>query len=100
MTGPLVELTVRESIAIVRLDRADRLNALSDEVLRDFEDALDRVEAPACRAIVVTGTGRAFCAGADLGSCSTGWTRARSRSWRSCGGPGSCSAGSKPHRCR
>jgi enoyl-CoA hydratase/carnithine racemase len=67
VTGPLVELTVRESIAIVRLDRADRLNALSDEVLRDFEDALDQVDALACRAIVVTGTGRAFCAGADLG---------------------------------
>jgi enoyl-CoA hydratase/carnithine racemase len=67
VTASLVDLTVRDSIALVRLDRADRLNALSDELLRDFENALDRVDASDCRGIVVTGTGRAFCAGADLG---------------------------------
>jgi enoyl-CoA hydratase/carnithine racemase len=65
--GPLVDLAVRDSIAIVRLDRPDRLNALSDELLGDFETVLDRVDAEAgCRAIVITGNGRAFCAGADL----------------------------------
>ncbi|WP_432847142.1 enoyl-CoA hydratase/isomerase family protein [Amycolatopsis sp. CA-161197] len=63
----LVDLSFRDSIAIVRLDRPDRLNALSDELLADFETALDRIDTESsCRAIVVTGSGRAFCVGADL----------------------------------
>ncbi|MCU1683030.1 MAG: 2,3-dehydroadipyl-CoA hydratase [Amycolatopsis sp.] len=65
--GSLVDLVVRDSIAIVRLDRPDSLNALSDELLGDLETVLDRVDVESgCRAIVITGNGRAFCAGADL----------------------------------
>lgn len=63
----LVELTAAGTVAIVRLNRPERLNALSDDMLRDFETVLDMIDArPGFRAIVVTGYGRAFCAGADL----------------------------------
>ncbi|SEC11778.1 Enoyl-CoA hydratase/carnithine racemase [Rhodococcus pyridinivorans] len=54
-------------IAVIRLNRPDRLNAFTDEMgerliaLFDETDADDDV-----RAVVVTGTGRGFCAGADL----------------------------------
>ena len=54
-------------IAIIRLDKPDKLNAQTDQNLRDLVRALDAVDADdSVRAVVLTGTGRAFCAGADL----------------------------------
>ncbi|CAN5852011.1 hypothetical protein BH23ACT10_BH23ACT10_35970 [soil metagenome] len=52
-------------LAIVRLDRADKLNALSPEMLPDLAEAI-RAHAEAARGLVLTGTGRAFSAGDDL----------------------------------
>lgn len=57
----------REAIAWLRLNRPDAMNALNPEVATALAAALARAEAdPAVRALVVTGTGAAFCAGADL----------------------------------
>ncbi|NKU54363.1 enoyl-CoA hydratase [Rhodococcus hoagii] len=62
-----IRLDVTDGIATITLDRPDRLNACStemkDEIIRAFDhtDASDEV-----RAVIVTGSGRAFCAGADL----------------------------------
>ena len=56
-----------EHYAILRLNRPQRLNALGRGLLREFSDALDDFEEdPAMRCGIVTGTGRAFSAGADL----------------------------------
>lgn len=52
-------------VAIVRLDRPDKLNALSPEMLPDLADAI-RTQADDARGLVLTGTGRAFSAGDDL----------------------------------
>lgn len=58
---------LRGAGAWIRLDRPDALNALSLGLMREFGQALARARADdAVRALVVTGTGRAFCAGADL----------------------------------
>jgi len=55
------------AVAIVTLNRPDRLNALLPGMGRAYAQALRRAEAdPQVRAIVVTGAGRGFCAGADL----------------------------------
>lgn len=55
-------------IATVTLNRPDRLNAVNATVIRELVGALDQADADdAVRAVVVTGAGRAFCAGADLG---------------------------------
>ena len=49
------------------LDRPDKLNAITPAMVASLAAALDDAEAdPDVRAVVVTGTGRAFCAGADL----------------------------------
>lgn len=57
----------RPHVALVTLDRPERLNALTLELLDDFAAVLDRIEADGeCRAVVLTGAGRAFCAGLDL----------------------------------
>jgi enoyl-CoA hydratase/carnithine racemase len=58
-----------DGIARITLHRPDRLNAFTNLMQRELCDAFDRVDAdPDVRAVVVTGSGRAFCAGADLGS--------------------------------
>ena len=54
-------------ITRITLDRPDRLNAISFELVADLHDALDEVAGDAdCRVAVLTGAGRAFCAGLDL----------------------------------
>ena len=55
-----------EAIAQVTFDRPEALNALSPQVLRDVERVLDEVEPRKPRAVVVTGEGKAFIAGADI----------------------------------
>lgn len=64
----LVRCDVQNGVAIVTIDRPDALNALNRDVIEAFGGVLDRIEADAdCRAVVVTGEGRAFVAGADIG---------------------------------
>jgi enoyl-CoA hydratase/carnithine racemase len=55
-------------VALVVIDRPERLNALDDELLLDaLPSALEALSIDASvRAVVITGEGRAFCAGADL----------------------------------
>lgn len=56
-------------VAIVTLNRPERLNAWGPDMAPAFYGAVDRAEQdPAIKVIVVTGAGRAFCAGAHLGS--------------------------------
>ena len=55
-------------IAVVRLHRPDRLNAFTNAMCDRLIAVMDECDADdGVRAVVVTGTGRAFCAGADLG---------------------------------
>jgi enoyl-CoA hydratase/carnithine racemase len=55
------------SVAVVTFDRPDRLNAFTDLMGDQLMAAMDELDADDCvRAIVFTGRGRAFCAGADL----------------------------------
>ena len=57
------------SVAIVTLNRPDRLNALTPEMGPFYAATLQELDAdPSVRAIVVTGAGRGFCSGADLSS--------------------------------
>ena len=64
----LVRLEKQGAVAILTIDRPDALNALNREVIEGIGRALDEVEGDAAiRALVVTGEGRAFVAGADIG---------------------------------
>lgn len=59
---------VADHVATVTLDRPDRLNAFTVTMQRELCSVLDEIDAdPEVRAVVVTGRGRGFCAGADLG---------------------------------
>ncbi len=60
---------VADHIATITLDRPDRLNAFTITMMRELCAALDEIDAdPDVRAVVMTGRGRGFCAGADLGT--------------------------------
>jgi enoyl-CoA hydratase/carnithine racemase len=62
-----IDLDVDGPIATLTLARPERLNAFTVGMLEELLDALDRTDADdAVRAVIVTGAGRAFCAGADL----------------------------------
>mgnify|MGYP000533368559 CR=1 FL=1 len=67
MTYNCIEYTVADHILTLRLNRPDQLNAFTVEMANELEDAFNRAsDDDAVRAIVVTGAGRAFCAGMDL----------------------------------
>jgi enoyl-CoA hydratase/carnithine racemase len=58
---------VNEGIATITLNRPEKLNAFTLEMVEEFLAILDTVDADdSVRAVIVTGQGRAFCAGADL----------------------------------
>ncbi len=57
----------RRQVAILRLNRPERLNALSWELVGDLHEALDSIDRDnRCRVVVLTGAGKGFCAGLDL----------------------------------
>jgi len=68
MTGyTTVDYTVADGILTLTLDRADQLNAFTVTMADELEHAFDRAGSDDdVRAVVVTGRGRAFCAGMDL----------------------------------
>ncbi|GAC1594813.1 MAG: crotonase/enoyl-CoA hydratase family protein [Acidimicrobiales bacterium] len=60
---------VADKTATITLDRPQALNAFTNTMLHELLDAFDRVDADdGVRAVIVTGRGRGFCAGADLSS--------------------------------
>lgn len=69
MTYNSIEYVIADHILTLRLNRPDQLNAFTVEMANELEDAFNRAsEDDDVRAIVVTGNGRAFCAGMDLNS--------------------------------
>jgi enoyl-CoA hydratase/carnithine racemase len=67
MKGKAFTLSVEDGMATITLDRPERMNALTRDDALALVAAFDRTDADDdVRAVIVTGTGRAFCAGADL----------------------------------
>jgi enoyl-CoA hydratase/carnithine racemase len=67
MTGTVLVEDAGDGVRIVTLNRPQRLNAIVPELLEDLIAALQAADRdPAVRAVVLTGAGRAFCAGDDL----------------------------------
>lgn len=66
--SPVLEVShPRPEITVLTLNRPDKLNALSYELVEALHDALDRIAAHhTCRVVVLTGAGRGFCSGLDL----------------------------------
>ena len=62
-----IRYEVDDGVLTITLDRPDRLNAFTTRMMHELIDAFGQADADdAVRAVIVTGAGRAFCAGADL----------------------------------
>ncbi len=69
MAWTTIGFEVADGVATVTLNRPDKLNSFTPELHRELAAALDEIERDArVRAVLLTGAGRAFCAGQDLSS--------------------------------
>jgi len=60
---------IKDKILTVTLNRPERLNAFTGQMMDDLIEAFDKAgKDDDIRVIIVTGAGRGFCAGADLGA--------------------------------
>lgn len=68
MSDPTILLQIADGVALITLNRPDKLNAFTETMHGELAHAFDRIELDrAIRAVVLTGAGRGFCAGQDLG---------------------------------
>jgi 2-(1,2-epoxy-1,2-dihydrophenyl)acetyl-CoA isomerase len=64
----MIRIETHESWHRLTLNRPTKLNALTTEMIGELLEAIDAAEAdPTCRAVVLTGEGRGFCAGQEVG---------------------------------
>ncbi|MFC1965348.1 crotonase/enoyl-CoA hydratase family protein [Chloroflexota bacterium] len=69
-----IKCEISEAILTVTLNRPEKLNAATPVMISELVDALNRADADDdVRVIIVTGAGRAFCAGADLSEAGKTW---------------------------
>ena len=67
MSEPVIKVDVENEVALVTLNRPTAMNALSRELRTAIADTFEKLEAdPAVRVVILTGAGKAFCAGLDL----------------------------------
>lgn len=62
----MIGLQIDEKIALLTINRPDKANSLTRNMLRDLIAHLEELAASDCRAVILTGAGKVFCAGADL----------------------------------
>lgn len=60
-------LSLSDDLARLTLNRPDKLNSFTQQMHEELIEALDEVENSQARALIITGEGRGFCAGQDLG---------------------------------
>jgi methylglutaconyl-CoA hydratase len=71
MTEPIVLYEPRPPAVLITLNRANKLNALSQPLISALAEAFQRAaDDPAARCVILTGAGRVFCAGMDLAELS------------------------------
>ncbi|MGR3623136.1 enoyl-CoA hydratase [Pseudophaeobacter sp.] len=69
----ILERDDKDSIAHLRMNAPERLNALSDEMLAALQAQIDQLKQdPSIKAVILSGAGKAFCAGHDIRQMSAG----------------------------
>jgi enoyl-CoA hydratase len=64
--APMIGVTQAEAVMTIELQRPERRNALNSELVEELREAIQKATAEDVRAVVLTGQGTVFCAGADL----------------------------------
>ncbi|MBX3298971.1 MAG: enoyl-CoA hydratase/isomerase family protein [Acidobacteria bacterium] len=75
MSFETVNYELGGAVAVVTMNRPDALNALSMQLTIDLDAAFRRAVSDGARAVVLTGSGRAFCSGGDLREMRSMWER-------------------------
>lgn len=70
MTYATIKFDIKDGVARITLNRPDKLNSFSDEMHEELRSIMPILEGDDVRAVLITGEGRAFGAGADLSSSS------------------------------
>jgi 2-(1,2-epoxy-1,2-dihydrophenyl)acetyl-CoA isomerase len=71
--GPVLLETIENGVALLVMNRPDKLNALNNELATALNRTFERIgHDESVRVVVLTGAGRAFCAGGDLGAIGKG----------------------------
>ena len=66
MGSGLINFSISHDVGIITLNRPEARNALSTEMFNDLAEAIRSCRSPDVRAVLITGSGEAFCAGADV----------------------------------
>ena len=68
MTSEVLLVERRDHVALLTMNRPESLNAMSQELVAEMHSTLDTIagEFPEIRVVVLTGSGRGFCAGTDM----------------------------------
>ena len=68
-------------VTVITLNRPDRLNAINQQLTQELHDALEQLagEFPETRVVIITGAGRGFCSGADVGDIAVRMTDPKDR---------------------
>jgi len=67
MSYETILFEIRKNIALITLNRPEVLNGLNEQMIVDIRDALNESDGnPEVKAVIITGSGKAFCSGADL----------------------------------
>ena len=72
MSEGYVRISRHDAVLVMELNNPEMLNALSEALIHDMIEALESVDVSASPVIVVTGKGRAFCAGGDVKAMARG----------------------------
>ncbi|WP_137700857.1 enoyl-CoA hydratase-related protein [Marimonas lutisalis] len=72
MVYKTITYEVADGIAVITLNRPDKMNALTSQMRAEIPDAVRHAEPDGARVVVLTGAGGAFCSGQDLGDANAG----------------------------
>ncbi len=70
-----VDYQINENVVVVTMNRPDALNALSLQLTKDLRSAIEKAVEDNARVVILTGKGRAFCAGGDLREMHSMWEK-------------------------
>jgi 2-(1,2-epoxy-1,2-dihydrophenyl)acetyl-CoA isomerase len=69
-----IEITKKDKVAVIKLNRPELLNAVNEQLVWDFQKATEDVKKDdSVRVVIITGSGRGFSAGADLSEKKASW---------------------------
>ena len=78
MSLQTIEITKKDKVAVIKLNRPELLNAVNEQLVWDFQKATKDVKNDdSVRVVIITGSGRGFSAGADLSEKKASWKGAK-----------------------